>query len=154
MNYKRFNHLLLQVRDGNVSAIQPIYDEYYRSMYLTALNVLHNEEDAEDAASQAILELIEQVKLSENNIVVRYPSGYLQAIAKNKAKSILDSRKRFVDCKDIESAATLDVEDGVIDSSDIMTALFDLPEPEREIAKRFYLDEEKIKDIAKALDMP
>ncbi len=54
MTKEKFNELLHRLRKGDCAALEPIYNEYYHNMVVVAFYVLHNESDAEDAASNAI----------------------------------------------------------------------------------------------------
>ena len=58
MTEKDFKNIMRKVYEGDVAAFAPIYDEFYGVMVLTAAQILHNQHDAEDAASSVILSLI------------------------------------------------------------------------------------------------
>ena len=81
MTEKDFKNIMRKVYEGDVAAFAPIYDEFYGVMVLTAAQILHNQHDAEDAASSVILKVLAYAK-SRADINVQALTSYFYTAVK------------------------------------------------------------------------
>lgn len=148
-----FNTIIARISDGDISAAESIYNEYYKKLQIVAVRILKNIPAAEDAASQTILDLIED---AQNGKIgkVKYVSGYLCTISKNIALKMKERDKAFIELTDDNVTETPDLIDGIIGKSDLTRAIFELKDTEKEIGLMFYIYGYKIREIAVELNMP
>ncbi len=153
MTKEKFNDVLYRIGNGDNTALEKIFNEYYGSMKATAFFILHNESDAEDVASNALVKVFDYAKRKPVSERIENPGGYMHATVKFCALDILKQRKRITYLDDSEVCATEDVSEQATTKYDIIRAMSDLSEDEREIAIRHFLFGEKIKEIKKDHDL-
>lgn len=153
MNSAMFNSLIRRISNGDVSAIVPIYEEYYKKLQIVAIRILKNKAAAEDAASQAITDLIDGAKNGKIK-KVKYVSGYLCTICKNIALKTKLRNSIFVDIENVNEIEAPDLIDSVIGNADLTRAVVGLKDIEREIGLLFYVYGYKIREISKELNIP
>lgn len=152
MTEHKFNTLLARIRAGDMSALEPIYTEYHRKMSVDAAYIL-GESDGEDAASAAIVKLIDYANKDSKRI--KTPDAFMRTLVKNTAIDMLRARKPFAELEKAEDIPSPhDRPDEAAERNGVMLAIGQLPEQEREIAVMFYIYGIKIKSIAETLDMP
>lgn len=66
------------------SKFEQIYLEYKGLMFHVAYEILHNEQDAEDAVHQAFVKIAENIKKNDNPVCPK-THGYVVTIVENKA---------------------------------------------------------------------
>lgn len=152
MTKEKFNELLYKIRQGDRSALAPIYNEYYSSMKASAFFILRNESDAEDAASEAVIKLIGYAERKSLSDRIDNPGGFMHVTARTCALDIVRKRKDVLSIDDIEVSATIDVSERAVHRYDLIEALGALSEKERDLAIRHFLFGEKIKDLNKDFD--
>lgn len=152
MTKDKFNELLYRIQRGDRSALEPIYNEYYSSMKATAFFVVHNESDAEDAASEALLKLIIYSEHKRADEYIDNPGGFMHVTVKSCALDIIRKRKDDLNVDDVEVCATSDFSDQAVYRYDLIKALSGLTEDERELAIRHFMFGENIKEINKDFD--
>lgn len=148
-----FNALVYRISNGDMSAVVPIYNEYFKKLQVVAIRILKNKAAAEGAASQAFTDFINDAKNGKVGKVV-YVSGYLCTRCKNVALKMKVRNNVFVDIENIEEPETADLVDSVIGNADLSRAMSCLKDAEREICLMFFVYGYKIKEISKELDMP
>lgn len=72
-----------------------LYEEYRNDMYKAALGILKSNADAEDAVSQAFMNIIDKPHIIKSGVCPK-THAYLIVAAKNEAKKILKKRKKIV----------------------------------------------------------
>ncbi len=149
MTATEFNKLLMQIKNGDMSALRPIFEEYYRKLVFTAVSVLHDENDGRDAASEAIMRVIRYVETHDTFNIER-PGGFMYTIVKNVAYDMIAKNKRLVELDEACDAAYEDSHE----RGEATAAIAALPPPEREIATMFYVYDMKISAISAELSMP
>ena len=152
MTNELFTSLLRQVHDGNTNAMEPIYNEYYGLMVLTAMSVTRNKADAEDAASAAILKIIRYAQ-SNDDIHIDSVSGFLLTAVRNAAKDVYNTEKKYVHPETMPETP-VDPMRRIYDKMVVNEALLSLPEELREIAVLHYYYDRKVREVAKELQMP
>ena len=148
MTARSFNDLLNRIQQGDMSALQPIYLAYYKSMCNQALGVVHSRADAEDIASESMLKL---VKFAQNpsHANVKDCGAFLYTLTHNTALDFVRKQKRVVQADDDRLVVTADEKDNYI----LHEAIRTLPEQDYKIAQMFYFYDCKIKTIASELGM-
>ncbi|MBD5131284.1 MAG: sigma-70 family RNA polymerase sigma factor [Clostridiales bacterium] len=153
MTKERFNSLLGDLKSGNKSAFDDIYNEYYGKMRFVAERILHNDADVNDALQTAFPNLIKYLNADKYG-EVKYPGGFMHSLIRNVALNIIKSRKSnisiednedIIDAKYDESAAV-----GVLDISSVIAGL---PDKDREIAIRIFMFDIPVNEVAAELDM-
>lgn len=89
-------YLQMLETDEEKSKFEEIYSTYRDMMAGIAMQILGNEQDAQDAVHQAFLSIIINIKKISK---MKCPdlTGYIVIIVKNKSVDILRERKRIVD---------------------------------------------------------
>jgi RNA polymerase sigma factor (sigma-70 family) len=85
--------LVTQAQAGDRTAFGALYDTYLPKIYDFALGMLRNRSDAEDVTSDTFLKAVERLGSLKEPEAFR---GWLYAIARNSALSLIESRKRAV----------------------------------------------------------
>ena len=152
MTKDKFNELLHRIRNGDNSALEPIYNEYHSSMQATANFILHEEADAQDAASEALLKLINYAKHRNSDECIENPGGFMYVTVRSCALDILRKKKREEAAELEEVCATNDFSDQTLYKYDLLKALSKLDETERELAIRHFMFDENIKELNRDFD--
>ena len=154
MTKEKFNNLLRNLKSGNKSAFDCIYNEYYGKMGFVAETILHNKADVEDALQTAFLNLIKYVNTDRYD-EIKYPGGFMHKLIRNVALNIIKSRKTDLPIDENEDVAdsTFD-ETAAVGACDILSAIASLPDKDREIAMRIFIFNIPIKEVALELNMP
>ena len=95
--------------DADKTKFEKIYNRYHDLMIYAAMQILHNQQDAEDAVHQAFLALIDNLN-KVRDISSKETKTYLIVIAEHKAIDILRTRKRFIDMNIDEAIGGIQVE--------------------------------------------
>lgn len=82
--------------DADKTKFEQIYRRYHDLMIYVAMQILHNQQDAEDAVHQAFLALIDNLS-KVRDIASKETKSYLVVIAEHKAIDILRTQKKFID---------------------------------------------------------
>lgn len=85
--------LVSRAQSGDRLAFSELYDAYLPKIYDFALGMLRNSADAEDVTSETFLKAVERLDTLKEPAAFR---GWLYAIARNAALSLIESRKRAV----------------------------------------------------------
>lgn len=152
MKNAEFNSLMRRVSNGDMTAMVPVYEEFYKKLQIVAIRILKNKVAAEDAASQTITDLIQDALNGKVNSV-KYVSGYLCTRCRNIALKIKEHNKIFVELDDDEEVKAPDLIESVIGNADLTRAIVKLKDIEKEIGLMFYVYGYKIREISQELNM-
>ncbi len=109
MTAQKFKKILKQIYKGDTQALSYIYDEYYEKMILSGKFILKNTQDAEDAASNVILKIL-NMALRNEDIKIENVGAYMNVSIKNEAINIYNNRKNFIPDSAIVEMGKNDVE--------------------------------------------
>ena len=127
-----------------------VYHKYKNLMFRCAKDILHNDEDAEDAVNTAFISIAKNIsKISE--VDSTETKNYIAVIAESKAIDVLRKRKSYADIGLDESIAGIEItmpEDG-----GLAAAIAKLNARYREVILLHYVSGYSTKEIAKMLDM-
>lgn len=126
--------------------------EYRLNMFRLAKSILHNDTDAEDATSEAVLKAYDNL-----NYLRSYASfkSWIFKIVVNEAYTIANRRKKMVYMEDVEVEDLMSPEIKVTrDTGELWSVVNKLDEEFRTITLLFYYEDMSIKDISKTLEMP
>ena len=143
--------LLASAQTGNADSFGTLYSMYSRELYLYALKLLGNREDAEDAVQQASLEVYTHLKS------IRKPESfkayYFKALA-NASRSMLSKKKIHIVSDDEipEVPDGTDVQRQTEESTGIDSALRKLSDDERQIVLLSVIGGFNSAEIAKITD--
>jgi len=147
MTNSKFISIISQFQKGDRRGIREIYDEYNHKIFCTAYYRCHNKQDAYDISMNVILKLYDykgDPKRIKNHM------GLLMAMTKNETINFLKNKSQVVQVDDMElRQATCEIDTLWID--DILKVL---DEREQKIFIEHVLLDKKLKDIAKALNIP
>ncbi len=154
MNTELFNRLLREIHNGDMGALEPIYNAYYKKMVLSARYVLHNSTDAQDAASQALVKLADYAKYNAWPCV-RNANVYVSRTARNAAIDLYNARKNFVRLDALrylpdEKSSEEKADDAVL----FRQALESVSGRDYDVALMFYVYGCKIKEISREWNLP
>jgi len=143
------------IRKNDIAVLDVIYDQLGNRLYKYLLAILGSKERAEDVMQDLFVAIAEKrTKLAK----VENITGYLFAMARNKAKDFLKSRKRreesISDRPDILVVKDhADTEIRKEDLADVSRVFSSLPLKQREIIGLKIFEEMTFKDIANALNI-
>ena len=125
---------------------------YRLNMFRLAKSILHNDSDAEDASSEAVLKAYHNLNTLKSFASFK---PWIFKIVINEAYSIANRRKRMVyiedlEVEDLKETVTKDLKD----VSELWSVVNNLDEEFRTITLLFYYEDMSIKDISKTLEMP
>ena len=152
MDKTKFIRCLKRIRSGDMGGLLPIFSEYYEELKITAKRILHNDSNAEDAASTVLIKLIQYAETTEHPRIEN-PGAYLYAMVKYTATDIYRADKRIVQLEPISDYVTV----AEIDNTEalVLEQAFDLFEDKDfQIATMYYFYGYKLREIAVALGMP
>lgn len=136
------------------SLIEFLYTEYKQIMYKTAVSILHNKEDAEDAVHEAFLRVIKNIskfrKYSCNENV-----SYLVIIVRGIALNMLSAKNKKVELPEDLSSSD-DIEQTVendITYEQVVKNIQSLSPTLKNIATLMWVNQLSEKEIAQLLDI-
>lgn len=107
----------------------------------------------EDAASTAIFKLIDYAKKQREYI--KSPDAFMRTLVKHTALDMLRAERPFAELDEARYVqAPDDLSEVAAERNDVLHAIGQLGDSEREIAVMFYIYGIKIKEIADELEMP
>ena len=144
--------LYLQMIDApkDRSKFERLYLAYRDLMFYVANQILHNEQDAEDAVHQAFLKVAERIeKIGDPNCPKT--RGYLVTIVENKAIDLYRRRKKH---PMVELSDTLPGISAVYEGENLLAAcILKLPARYREVILLRYFQGYSVKEMAGMLGM-
>lgn len=146
MTTHHFNDLLRRIHDGDASALEPIFSAYYKSMCSQAWWVVHNKQDAEDVASEAVIKIMNYAQ-KPNRAYIKDVGAFVYTLVKNTALDFLRKRHTLPLDSDVV------VEDDMSDKAVVIEAMRTLSDIDFKIAQMFYYYDCKIKTIAEECGM-
>lgn len=153
MNPQKFNiESFKKLKKGDKDSFDLLYEEYYLSLYRTALLILGSREEAEDVLQDTFLSIYKNINnLKEFNKL----RSWIFSILKNSCYTRYKNRKReFPDEFILEKADSNFIssgEDEFVLNNEVESALLKLNHKEREVLVLFYYDDFSIEEIAKIL---
>lgn len=127
-----------------MSALEPIYSAYYKSMCNQALWIVHGKTDAEDVASDAMLKIIRYAQNPDFDYV-KDSGAFVHTITRNTALDFVRRNNKTVELDENLAHGERDDElDGIV----VSDAMKNLSEQDFRIAELFYYYDCKIKTIA------
>ena len=139
-----------KLKTGDKDSFDLLYQDYYLILYRTALLILGNKEDAEDALQESFIAIYKNIaSLSDYNKL----KPWIFSILKNSCYTRYRKRKReFPDEFVLEKADSNSIskeEDDFLLSNEVEAALLNLKEKEREVLVLFYYNDFSIEEIVK-----
>lgn len=139
-----------KLKTGDKDSFDLLYQDHYLILYRTALLILGNKEDAEDALQESFIAIYKNIaSLSDYNKL----KPWIFSILKNSCYTRYRKRKReFPDEFVLEKADSNSIskeEDDFLLSNEVEAALLNLKEKEREVLVLFYYNDFSIEEIAK-----
>lgn len=139
-----------KLKTGDKDSFDLLYQDYYLILYRTALLILGNKEDAEDALQESFIAIYKNIaSLSDFNKL----KPWIFSILKNSCYTRYRKRKReFPDEFVLEKADSNSIskgEDDFLLNNEIEAAPLNLKEKEREVLVLFYYNDFSIEEIAK-----
>ena len=154
MDKNRITGLVVLAQQGDSDAFGQLYEYYSREMFLYAVSMVHNEDSAEDAVSDAILEAIKGIKSLKNPESFK---GWLFKILNISCRKQYNARMSEV-LIDPETGTEIAENDSGIENAenaaDLKNAMRVLTQEEREIVLRSVIEEYKSQEISEMLGIP
>ena len=132
------------------SKFERLYTEYKGVMFYVAYNILHNEQDAEDAVHQAFLKIVEKIETVDGTICAR-TQGYVVTIVENKAIDLFryNQRHQTLELKEDDIGVVIEY-----DGANVLTkCMARLPAKQREVLLLKHYHGLSSKEIAKKLGL-
>ncbi len=139
--------LLKKAKNGDKEAFVDLMEQYQGILYNTAMLVLRNEDDALDAAQDAVLACWEKLPSLRQD---KYFKTWLTRILLNKCYDCLRVRSHFTDSDSLpEEGETPDLDTAL----DVDLAMSQLSQTDRLLLSLFYYDGFSTKEIARTLSL-
>ena len=152
MDKEAFNNCMARVHNGDISGIEPIYNEYYEKLVITAKQILKDRGSSEDAASDTILKIIEYAK-SKDYVYINRPGAFRYVSARNTALDKQRKDKRIMQIDELPEVAAVTELDG-IDRVTVNQFMETLDERRRRIGEMYYLYNSTCKEISEKEHRP
>ena len=148
--------LIRAAKSGDREALISLLREIETHVYRTAYYILGNEQDAMDAAQEALIRIYTRIHLYEEKALFK---TWVQRIVTNICIDKFRKTKQTVSIEEhnMVFTSTKNVEDEVISSyvaKDIQEAIRKLPEHHRSVVVLRYLQDFSYNEIAESLDLP
>lgn len=124
--------------------IEAIVHTYGNTLYRLCMVMLGNSTDAEDAVQETLIRYLGRAPQFENS---EHQKAWLLTVATNQCKDMLRFRKRHPQI-DPEYLQTLSAEES---DRSILEALMSLPEKFRLVLTLYYVEEYRIREIARII---
>lgn len=157
-----YNMIPLKVRNSNIKISEEIsrdkeqfctYIEQHKlNMFRLAKSILHNDTDAEDATSEAILKAYDNLNHLKSFASFK---PWILKIVINESYALANRRKKMMYLEDIEiedqKVPQINIEK---DKGDLWSVVNNLEKEFRTITILFYYEDMSIKDISKTMELP
>lgn len=121
--------------------------EYKCNMFRLAKSILHNDADAEDAVSEAIMEAYKSLPTLRNTKSFK---PWIMKILINESYALSNRRKKEIVCSDMEIS-----DEAVVDENkELWNTVNGLDEEFRIVTVLYYYEDLSLKEICKVLDLP
>lgn len=154
----RDTELVQRLKDGDRSAFDQIYEKYHRMLYHTALLIIGNRQDAEDALQETFVSCYLHIRDLRNEESLK--SWLFQIMARNARKAGKKASKETPDDEVLRridekragaSGENLDYLEDAIRRVTFEEYISSLDYKHREVITLFYYDELSIREIAEIL---
>lgn len=130
-----------------------LYITYREYLLKIALEILHNQDDAEDVLHQAFLRLTNDLTKVED-VSSHQTRNFLVIIIRGLAINLYNKHKRTIDFEDMNAMSALTANDPILDQvshEGLHEALGQLPAPHREVLYLMYFQDLPVRKIAELL---
>lgn len=154
MTTEEINRMMRRTKEGDERAFEKIYRAYYGQMLYGAKLITRNEADAHDAVQNAWIKIWKYIK-SKEEINLEYPVSYMATAARRCALDVLEKRKTQSESEYKEELnGTESKIEEKIGEGDILAAISELGESDREVAIAHFVYDMRMKDVSKQMNIP
>lgn len=148
--------LVKAAQNGDRDALITLLREIEHHVYRTAFYMLGNEQDAQDAAQEALIRIYTKIQSYEEKALFK---TWVQRIVTNVCIDKFRKKKATVSIEEHNLVFTAEqtVEDAILSADlakEIETAIHKLPEHHRTVVVLRYLQDFSYNEIAESLDLP
>ena len=137
---------------GEVNALNGLYEKYYRLVYSIAFSILKNKEDSEDVAQNVFAKIFQ---INTDKLPTANEASWLYSLTKNETLNYLRTKKENVNLNEIYYLTEEDKDLNKIIAHDSYNRIIaKLNKQEREIISLKILSNMSFKEIALLLNMP
>lgn len=137
---------------GEVNALNGLYEKYYRLVYSIAFSILKNKEDSEDVAQNVFAKIFQ---INTDKLPTANEASWLYSLTKNETLNYLRTKKENVNLDEIYYLTEEDKDLNKIIAHDSYNRIIaKLNKQEREIISLKILSNMSFKEIALLLNMP
>jgi RNA polymerase sigma factor (sigma-70 family) len=140
------DRLVEQIRRGNTTAFEVLYDRHYRGILSFCRHMLGSRDEAEDAVQQTFASVFTDLQSNRREIRLK---AWLYTIARNRCLSMLRARREQP--SEIDEIPTAGLSDQVqqrVDLQELLHDLRELPEEQREALVLFELGDLSQAEVA------
>lgn len=141
-------YMLMIDSSDDQSKFEKLYNEYKGLMFYVANNILHNEQDAEDAVHHAFVKIAENIEKIEETVCPK-TKGYVVTIVENRAIDLYRKKNRHSSVELNEEITGMSVE--YSGSNGLTKCILKLPANYREMILLKYYHGYSSKEIARML---
>ena len=137
---------------GEVNALNGLYEKYYRLVYSIAFSILKNKEDSEDVAQNVFAKIFQ---INTDKLPTANEASWLYSLTKNETLNYLRTKKENVNLDEIYYLTEEDKDLNKIIAHDSYNRIIaKLNKQEREIISLKILSNMSFKEIALLLNVP
>ena len=151
MRFYESNNGEEEMKEENKEEFIRLINSNRQKMYRTAIAILKNEEDANDAIQEALYSAYKNYEKLENRSLF---STWLIRILINKCYDIINKNKRVTYIDDSITEATNGVEDTYEVENSLEWILNKIDKDLKEIVVLYYYDDLSVEDISNTLQIP
>lgn len=145
---EEFNNLLGEIAKRNKFALETFYNIYGTLIYSAAYSICKNEATANEVVNDVLV----KVWYAASRMTVKKPEGWLYIISVNTAKSALRHKELPLNEQSIKIADKDAIEE-IISLDSFFSIISPLNEEEKEIFIYRFVQDMKLKEIAKTMGM-
>ena len=146
----------VEMNSDEKNKFETIYNNYKNILFYQALNIIKNENDAEDILQEAFIKIAKNIK-SINYTNGKEPLSFLIVITKNTAYDFLRKSSKIIEIPLDETEDAIDEKAlsslvGNIEYKEIVSSIANIPNPYNEVLYLHYVKDYSVKQIASLLN--
>ena len=148
MNEQDDNALIARCKKGDARAFEDLVNKHYNTMFKMAYKWCANEKDAEDITQEACIKLARGLDSFKGKSAF---TSWLYTLVINTAKDWYKKNNRHRSAEDIEAASTESKSEDALYAKQVLAAIHELPDTEKEALLLVHSEGLSHKEAAKAL---
>lgn len=149
MNEQEDEKLIALAKKGDAKAFEDLVNKHYQTMYRMAFKWCRDPKNAEDITQEACIKLARGLDSFKGNCAF---TSWLYRLVINTGKDWFKKNNRHISSELSETAAVETASDDVLYAKQVLDAVYDLPDGEKEALLLVHSEGLSHKEAAKALN--